>query len=339
MIENSETKPSNFKDKLSASKLVALIGTVFLFFYSILIILDGFFIMLNFTTTRSNIIYFYQVAYGVVCFIFACFLFKGLDLIKIGKTRVEYFWLLPLVFGCITTFGTFTIRIYSFIYDINTDIFYFNPLGWILSYIYILPAPLLIIAGFLGLLPKFRKEVDIPKILSLIGACITFIEVIIVIYLSIVFSFFSFIDYTNEVIMAIIALIFVFLLLLIISKIDIKVPFNWWIVFIIGIVILWTSVLGGVVILSVVILILLKQILKENYIRTLKSEKSMPFNEEKDLRVNKTKLISIREGKLEWIKRQYYDLNRTIQDIADDLRVSMMTVRKHLNEIENQKNE
>ncbi len=41
-------------------------------------------------------------------------------------------------------------------------------------------------------------------------------------------------------------------------------------------------------------------------------------------------------GKLRWIKTQYYDLNRTIQDIADDLGVSMMRVRKHLDEIENQ---
>ena len=62
------------------------------------------------------------------------------------------------------------------------------------------------------------------------------------------------------------------------------------------------------------------------------------FNRERDLRAKKAKLIigSTREGKLEWIKTQYYDLNRTIQDIANDLGESMMTVRKYLNEIENQ---
>jgi len=70
----------------------------------------------------------------------------------------------------------------------------------------------------------------------------------------------------------------------------------------------------------------------------LEREERMLFDEERDLRVKKTKLIigSTREGKLEWIKTQYYDLNRTIQDIADDLGESMMTVRKFLNEIENQ---
>ena len=73
-------------------------------------------------------------------------------------------------------------------------------------------------------------------------------------------------------------------------------------------------------------------------IRYLEREDSMLFNEERDLRVKKTKLIigSTREGKLEWIKTQYYDLNRTIQDIADDLGESMMSVRKYLDEIEKQ---
>jgi len=333
MIENYETKPSNFKDKLSASKLVALIGTVFLFLYSILIILDGIFIPLNFTTNHHIILYIFQAGFGVVCFITAFFLLITLGLFKIGKFRYEFLWFLPFIAGIILTYGTFTISVERIIYDINTDMFYFNPLGWILSYIYTLPAPLLIIAAFLELLPKFRKEVGIPKILSLIGAGITFIEVIIVIYRSIVFSF---IDYTNEVIMAIIALIFVFLLLLIISKIDIKIPFNWWVVLIIGIVIAWTSVLGGVVFISVVILILLKPILKENDIRASKSEERMPFKEKRELRVKKTKLISTHEEKLEWVRTQHIDLKRTIQDIADDLGESMMTVRKFLNEIENQ---
>jgi len=56
------------------------------------------------------------------------------------------------------------------------------------------------------------------------------------------------------------------------------------------------------------------------------------------LRMKKTKLItgSTHKGVLEWIKTQYFDLHRTIQDIADDLGESMMTVRKFLNEIENQ---
>jgi len=57
-----------------------------------------------------------------------------------------------------------------------------------------------------------------------------------------------------------------------------------------------------------------------------------------ELREKKMKLIigSTPEGKLEWIKTQYFDLHRNIQDIADDLGESMMTVKKYLNEIENQ---
>jgi hypothetical protein len=336
LIENSVTKPSTFKDKLNASKIVALIGTISLFLYSIFIVIDGIYTPLNFATTHSILIYLLQAGLGVVYFLFACFLFLVLDLIKIGKTRYEYFWFFPLLVGVLVFYGTFTVSTDVFIFDVNTEMFYFNPLGWILSYIYTLPSPLLIIAAFLELLRKFRKEVEIPKILSLIGVSITFIEVINVIYRSIVFSFF---DYTNEVIMAIIALIFALILLLVISKIDIKIPFNWWVVLIIGVVIFWTSVLAGVVIIAVVILILLKRILKENNRRALESEERMPFIEKRELRVKKKKLLSTREGKLEWIKTQYYDLNRTIQDIAEDLSESMVTVRKFLDEIKNQKNE
>ena len=72
--------------------------------------------------------------------------------------------------------------------------------------------------------------------------------------------------------------------------------------------------------------------------RYLESEERMLLNEERELRMMKTKLIigSTREGKLEWIKTQHYDLNRSIQDIADDLGDSMIAVRKYLDEIENQ---
>jgi len=56
------------------------------------------------------------------------------------------------------------------------------------------------------------------------------------------------------------------------------------------------------------------------------------------LRMKKTKLITgnTHKGVLEWIKTQYYDLHRTIQDIADDFGESMITIRNYLNEIENQ---
>lgn len=62
------------------------------------------------------------------------------------------------------------------------------------------------------------------------------------------------------------------------------------------------------------------------------------YNKSIEVRLKKTKLITgnSHEGRLEWIKTQYYDLNRSIQDVADDLGESMITVRKYLDEIENQ---
>ena len=58
----------------------------------------------------------------------------------------------------------------------------------------------------------------------------------------------------------------------------------------------------------------------------------------RDLKMKRMKLKTgnTHKGRLEWIKTQYYDLNRTIQDIADDFGESMITIRNYLNEIENQ---
>ncbi len=37
---------------------------------------------------------------------------------------------------------------------------------------------------------------------------------------------------------------------------------------------------------------------------------------------------------LTWIKHQYYDLGRSIQDIADDQHESMMTIKKWVDKLE-----
>jgi response regulator of citrate/malate metabolism len=60
-------------------------------------------------------------------------------------------------------------------------------------------------------------------------------------------------------------------------------------------------------------------------------------NREREMRVKQTKLIigGSHDSKLEWIKIQSFDLNRTIQDIANDLGESMIAVRKYLDEIAN----
>ncbi len=61
-------------------------------------------------------------------------------------------------------------------------------------------------------------------------------------------------------------------------------------------------------------------------------------NKSREIRVMKTKLITgnTRDGIIEWIKTQHYDLKRNIQEIAEDSGESMLSVRKYLDEIENQ---
>ncbi|MBY8981191.1 MAG: hypothetical protein KGD72_12440 [Candidatus Lokiarchaeota archaeon] len=62
------------------------------------------------------------------------------------------------------------------------------------------------------------------------------------------------------------------------------------------------------------------------------------YKQTRELRLMKTKLITgnNRDGIMEWIKIQHYDLKRTIQDIADDSGESMLTVKNFLREIEDQ---
>ena len=59
------------------------------------------------------------------------------------------------------------------------------------------------------------------------------------------------------------------------------------------------------------------------------------------LRLKQSKLETgnTHEGKLRWIKTQRYDLERSIQEIADDLCESIIAVANYIDEIENQKNE
>ena len=56
------------------------------------------------------------------------------------------------------------------------------------------------------------------------------------------------------------------------------------------------------------------------------------------LRMKETRLKTgdTHEGKLQWIKEQLYGLNRSIQEIADDLGESMMKVAKYIDEIDEQ---
>lgn len=253
MNENSESKPRTIKDKFSASKVVALIGTIFLILYSITMIISG--IVSMYQPRYTIILYFYEVAFGVINLFWGYFLFESFEFVSFRKEHMEHHWIPLLILGVIVTFSTFTMPINMWTYDIYTDTISINPLGVILDNIYPLPGILLIIAAVLEILPKKKKDINIPKVLSLIGAGITIIEVINIIYLSRVYSFLNF---TPGLIKATFALIGVIILILSMSKINIRIPFNWWVVFIIGIVVIWCSLLGGVVFMCVVIVILLK---------------------------------------------------------------------------------
>ena len=155
MNENSESKPRTIKDKFSASKVVAVIGTIFLILYSRTRIISGRVSM--YQPRYTIILYFYEVAFGVINLFWGYFLFESFEFVSFRKEHMEHHWISLLILGVIVTFSTFSMPINMWTYDIYTDTISINPLGVILDNIYPLPGILLIIAAVLEILPKKKK--------------------------------------------------------------------------------------------------------------------------------------------------------------------------------------
>ena len=191
---------------ISASKVVALIGTLILI--------------------RDSISYFYTtdllaILFGVVGLIIAFVIFDSLEIIDLKKLKVPYIWWVLLIIG-------FLLILFEYLV---------GP-----SY---LAGILIIIAAIIEILSQ-KKEYAASKIVTLVGACYVIYESIMLI-LGASYGF------------AIVGIIFgIILLLTLFDKVDIKVPYTWWVVLIIGFVIFtWVSVVSGTIIMVGFILILM----------------------------------------------------------------------------------
>ena len=194
---------------ISASKVVALIGTLILI--------------------RDSISYFYTtdvlaIIFGVVGLIIAFVIFDSLEIIDLKKLKIPYIWWVLLIIGLL-------LILFEYLMDS--------------SY---LAGILVIIAAIIEILSQ-KKEYAASKIVTLIGACY-------VIYESIMFILG---DSIASIALAIVGIIFgIILLLTLFDKIDIKVPYTWWVVLIIGFVIFtWVSQVSGTIIMVGFILILM----------------------------------------------------------------------------------
>lgn len=191
---------------ISASKVVALIGTLVLI--------------------RDSIFYFYTtdviaILLGVVGLIIAFVIFDSLEIIDLKKLKIPYIWWVLLIIGCLLILFEFLV----------------GP-----SY---LAGILVIIAAVIEILSQ-KKEYTASKIVTLVGACWVIYE-----------SIMSLLGGNYAI--PIVGIIFgIILVLTLFDKIDIKVPYTWWVVLIIGFVIFtWVSPISGTIIMVGFILILM----------------------------------------------------------------------------------
>ncbi len=191
---------------ISASKVVALIGTLILI--------------------RDSIFYFYTaywvaIIFGILGLIIAFFIFDSLEIIDFKKIKIPYIWWVLLIIGIVLLLFEYLVGP-SFLAGI-----------------------LVIIAAIIEILSQ-KKSYTASKIVALIGAGY-------LIYESIMFIL------GGNIAIAIVGIIFAIVLLLtLFDKIDIKVPYSWWVVLIIGFVIFtWITPVSGTIIMVAFILLLM----------------------------------------------------------------------------------
>jgi len=182
---------------------------------------------------RESILYFYtpdtfNILYGILALVFAAVIFISLELIDLRKVKIPYLWWLLLIFGVLLIL-----------------------FAWLSSMTY-LGGTLVILAAILEILSK-RAYVQ-SKIVSLVGALFAIYECV-------------WLFMAGDVVLlvnGIFGIIFAIILILTLqNKIDVKIPYVWWVVLIIGFIIFtWVSSfnvgIGGTVILTAVILILME---------------------------------------------------------------------------------
>ena len=197
---------------ISASKVVALIGTLILI--------------------RDSISYFFMVEWipillGILGLIIAFVIFDSLEIIDFKKLKIPYIWWVLLIIGILLLLLEYVVR---------------------LSDTTFLAGILVITAAILEMLSQ-KKSYTASKIVALIGVCW-------LIYESIMFILSGNITLIAR---AIVGIIFAIVLLLtLFDKIDIKIPYSWWVVLIIGFVIFtWVTPVSGTIIMVAFILLLM----------------------------------------------------------------------------------
>lgn len=175
-------------------------------------------------------VYWLAIILGIVGLLIAFVIFDSLEIIDFKKLKIPYIWWVLLIIGVLLLLLEFVVSL-----DASYSVTF-------------LAGILVITAAILEILSQ-KKSYTASKIVALIGAGWLIYECIM----------FILIGSVTLVALAIVGIIFAIILLLtLFDKIDIKIPYSWWVVLIIGFVIFtWVAPVSGTIIMVSFILILM----------------------------------------------------------------------------------
>jgi hypothetical protein len=229
MEEVTSTKESITGD-ISAPKIIAFVAVLILCKESFILFVSG--------------VQLFDFLFAIIAIILAIIIFISLKFIDLSPVKIPYYWWLTLIFGII-----------------------FIGLAWITtsgiagSYGGTRPylgGVLLVIAGLTEILAE-KKNIVHSKFIALVGAGFAIYESVMIIIQIIQVDLSQTSNIANPIIGIIAAAI---LIILITDKIDIKIPYEWWVVLTIGFVFFtWISIfyagIGGIITLVAFVLLIL----------------------------------------------------------------------------------
>jgi len=165
------------------------------------------------------------IIYGIIGLIIAAVIFISLEIVDLKEVKVPFLWWVLLIIGALLLLFEFSVVGPSY-------------LGGIL----------VLIAALLEFLSQ-KKTYAESKIVALIGACYLIYESVML-FLS---------GSTTSIALSIVGFVFAIILILTLQKkIDVRVPYEWWVVLLIGFVIYaFVTPVSGTIIMVAFILILM----------------------------------------------------------------------------------
>ncbi|KKN44145.1 hypothetical protein LCGC14_0696010 [marine sediment metagenome] len=222
--QEETTQEEITQEEITGPKIVAFIAVLILCGESV----NAF---LTYTTS-------WDIIFGIVSIILAIVIFISLEFIDLSPVKIPYYWWLTLIFGILLIALAF----------LTTS-------GFGVTFKPYLGGVLLLTGGIMEILGE-KKNIVNSKFVAIVGAGFTLYECI---NIFILYSFVGVANIINPIVGIIIAVI---LLIIALDLVDIKIPFNWWVVLTIGFIVftwvspLYAGIAGTVIMISFILIIL-----------------------------------------------------------------------------------